>query len=189
MALTLVTPPTGDLLTKGELLDWVRADDQKANAAEVMRLLLAAETSFREHTGKVLRESTWKWTRHLFPGRPFRLPWIPVRSVSLVRYRDQDYAWQTIDAADYQTWENDGGFLYLSPAPAGSWPTVGSEKMEGVEITFVAGIVATGGRPTEDIILAVKNYVARFFGKREPDDFDDNWLAALWLPWDSGEVV
>lgn len=192
MALTLVTPPVGDLLTKGELLNWVRADDILANASEVMRLIQAAESSFREYTGRVLRESTWKWTRSLFPSRPFRIPWMPVRSVSQVRYRDAAGAWQIISASAYQVFEADEGFTYLGTAPATSWPVVESERLEGVEITFVAGMYATtptAVRPDEEILLRLKSYVAQFFNKRMPDDLDEDWLCNLWAPWHNGELI
>jgi uncharacterized phiE125 gp8 family phage protein len=194
MALTLVTPPTGNLLEKQELLDWVRADDIRANAAEVARLVKAAESSFQEYTGRVLRQSTWKWTRSLFSGRPMRLPLVPVRSISLVRYKDAEGDWTTIDAADYQT-RADELFTYLLPAPLLTWPTVGTEYADAVEITFVAGMVATGIRPDEEILVRIKMYVARFFQKRLPDfaifgldAAKDDWLFSLWAPWSTGEM-
>jgi uncharacterized phiE125 gp8 family phage protein len=188
MRLTLITPPTGELLPAQELLDWCRADDLGSNRDEVNRLLQAAETSFNEYTGRALRVGTYKWTRSLFSARPMRLPVMPVLDLTEVRYRNDDGDWTVIDADDYQT-EVDDVFTYLRPAPLAYWPTVQSERADAVEITFTAGMYASGERPDEEIVRRLKNYVAQCFGKRLPDAMDDEWEVALWLPWSTGELV
>lgn len=198
MALTLVTPPVGDLLTKSELLNWVRADDILANANEVMRLIQAAESSFREYTGRVLRESTWTWTRSRFSSQPFRIPWVPVRSVEEISYLDQAGDEQIIDPDDYQAEPDDQDFTYLTPAPNGSWPVVESGRLGGVTITFKAGMYATTPtveRPDEEILTRLKVYVHKFFNQRGAnvkyglDAIDDDWLVDLWAPWHNGELI
>jgi uncharacterized phiE125 gp8 family phage protein len=197
VALTLVTPPSGELIPASELVEWVRGiEGNPQHVAELARLIKAAETSFQEHTGRQLRAATYKLTRYAFPrGRlsGFRLLKPPTRSVTLVRYVDQNGDWQTLDAAGYQTRTSDadGIFTEIWPAPLQFWPITEFGRFDAVEVTFAAGMYAAGERPDEEILRRLKAYVAFFMEHRDQDNPEGaaDWIANLWLPWDSGEVL
>jgi uncharacterized phiE125 gp8 family phage protein len=109
--------------------------DGTALDAEIETWVRTFTKSAEHATGRAIIEQTHRVALDRFP-EAIRLPVLPVRSV-VVKFRDLDGAWQTLDPADYDLDnEDEDTIAYIVPAPGKAWPAtqnrVGSVKVDAV---------------------------------------------------------
>lgn len=109
------------------------ADDTSQDAV-LLRLRDAALANLEHETGRAIRAAT-RVARFDGFGAALRLPWLPVRSVDQVRYRDAGGVWQELD-----TWflDDRGWPVVVLPAASGAFPQTDAHPAS-VEVTAQVG--------------------------------------------------
>ena len=133
----LKTPPTELAVTIEDARANLRVDG--ADLDPLISLWVQGITAMLEHEiGQKVMPQTWLWIDDAFPDA-IRLPH-PVRSVVVVKFRDDAGVEQTLDPADYvmdvqryQSW--------LVPAVGKSWPAT-FDQVNAVSVEVVCGMAA-----------------------------------------------
>jgi uncharacterized phiE125 gp8 family phage protein len=134
---------------------------------ELTRVAVEAVDGPAGKLGRCLLTQTWKLVADEFVN-DFRLPVPPVRSITSVRYIDQNGTWQTLAADRYRLFG--AGSWSAELAPSEGWPTVGGSR-GAIEVTFIAGY----GDEIEDvpapILHGIRLLVAHWYLERQPVTF------------------
>lgn len=168
MALTIDTEPTTEPLTTQEVKDHARIDISDDDTY-IDALVTAARMSAEVFTNRQFITATWKLNLDKFPSGDneiIELPRPPLASITSVKYYDTDGVQQTLtDVTDYQvdTISEPGR---LAPAPSTFWPAVQSEKLNAVEVIYVAGYGAASAVP-QGIKQALLLLVGHWYERRE----------------------
>lgn len=163
----VVTPPTGFVISIGEMEDHIRWDDA-SEAGVILGLIKAATEYVQENSGKQLLTATYDVHWRRFPGcwGELVLPRVPVSSVTSVKYYDTAGTQQTMSSTLYTV--NDGSQHasgYIIPAFNEQWPsTYGHDR--DVTVRFVCGFGDPDDVP-ETFKLQIKMLVAHWFNRRE----------------------
>lgn len=174
---SVVTPPTGDILTIAELHAHLRVDGPQDDL--VIRACLAAAIgeidSPHGWLGRSLLSRTLRLTLDEMPGEAIYLPGPPVSSISAtscgITYRDADNAWQTVATADYTS------DLTAEPAliwPLESWPSDMVGGVDGVRVQYIAGY-STGAVIPQPIRQWLLMRTAELYRDREPSALGTNF--------------
>ncbi len=116
--------------------------------------------------GRALITQTWTMKLDQFPASDeIVIPLPPLASVTHIKYYDTDNVEQTLSSSNYEV------DLFSTPprvvlANDQSWPST-YEKINAVEIVFVAGYGAAGSDIPQNIIHAAKLLVAHMYFNRE----------------------
>lgn len=147
--------------------------------------LIPAATAWAEHlTERALITQTWKLILSAFPADPIRLPFPPLQSVTTVKYYDSANAQQTLSASVYQVDTNsEPGTLQL--AASQSWPAV-YDRVDAVEITFVAGYGANRTAVPPAVRQAILFYISHWYFNRKEVELGN--MAAVEIP-DAGAAL
>lgn len=165
MALTLVTAPSVEPVTRQEAKDFARitttADDTLVDA-----LIVAARRQIEQLTRRVLVTQTWDLTLDAFPdgNEQIEVPLPPLQSVTSISYTDTDGVGQTVPVADYvvDTKSEPGRIV---PAFSKTWPST-RDIVNAVAVRFVAGFGLAVAVP-ESLKTAIKLVVATLYEHRE----------------------
>ena len=165
MPTSLVTPPTTEPLTTEEAKTHLRVDIADDDTY-IDTLIAAARQRVESVTQRQLVTATWKLLCERFPtGRILRLPYPPLASVTHIKYYDAN--------GDQQTWSSDDYQVSIAAEPGKivlgvdiSWPTTQLQKLEAVEVQFVAGYGAASAVPNglKQLILLL---VGHWYENRE----------------------
>lgn len=165
--LDVVTPPTGFVVSVGEMEDHLRWEDA-SEASVILGLIKAATSYVQDISGKQLLTATYdvQWAR--FPGcnGALVLPRVPVSSVTSVKYYDTTGTQQTMSSALYTVQDGSEHFSgYVIPAFNGQWPSTYGHDQD-VTVRFVCGFGTPSDVP-ETFKLQIKLLVAHWFEHRE----------------------
>ena len=165
MSLTVVTPPTEDLLTLTEVRDHLGLGGITDFDAELPAHLAAATALLEAATQRRFLTQTLEWPLDGWPATWIRLPVAPVAidGVVDVVYADASGVLTTMPTADYvvSRW---GPTLSLRPLLGASWPLLDPDAAEPVTITFEAGELAADIDPL--VKLAARFVIANSFRNR-----------------------
>lgn len=131
-------------------------------------LITSARKIVEQYTRRTLVNQTWRLYLDQFPTRnALELPFPPLVSVTHIKYYDADGALQTMPTSKYQTDNRSTpGLIVLSED--GAWPLTEGDKVNAVEIEFIAGYGATGAAVPSPIRLAITHLASHWFENREP---------------------
>jgi uncharacterized phiE125 gp8 family phage protein len=149
----------------GEVKEHLRVTGTDEDA--YIESLIAAAQSHLEHlTGRrfVNTSCTYR-TDELIEG--MELPFANLVSITSIAYYDADDTAQTLSSANYQADTNsEPGRVYLTAS--GEWPTISTNVVNPVTITYVAGYGATAANVPDALKHAIKLLVAHWYENREP---------------------
>jgi len=158
--------PAAEPITADEAKDHVLTTETDQDD-RITALIRAAREYVERISGWQLVTATWRQSFDAFPvsGSILYVPRPPLQSVSQITYYDTLGVQQTLDSALYQVdVEDEPG--RIAEAPAASWPTTESNRLNAVQITFVAGYGAAAAVP-EDWKQAIYLLVGHWFENRE----------------------
>jgi uncharacterized phiE125 gp8 family phage protein len=138
MGLTITTPPTAEPVTLDEAKAHLRVDGT-AEDAYITALIQAARAWVESWTTRQLVQAEYRWQIDRFPHKSqeaLRLPRAPVASVDSIEYVDGGGTTQTF--TDYQAdLAVEPGIIL--PDTNSQWPSVQTDKLNAVTVTFTAG--------------------------------------------------
>lgn len=162
---TVVTQPTTFPITLTEVKAFLgigvadTADDTLLNT-----LIAAATKYFQQATGHQLASATFLQVWDCFPTE-LRLDWMPVASVTWLKYYDVDGTLTTWDSANY--WVSTAAHPpTIIPIYTESWPLTQAGRPESVRVQYVAGYADATGIE-EGIEVALLNLVKHWFSQRD----------------------
>lgn len=163
----LVTDSAVEPITVAEVKAHLRISDQYEDSL-IAGLITAARKSVEQITRRSLINQTWRLYLDDFPADIYiNLPYPPLVSVTHVKYYDQDGQFVTLNTADYQVDDKaTPGSIVLTEL--GNWPTTELDKVNAVEVEFVAGYGASAVNIPGPIKLAITHLVSHWFENREP---------------------
>jgi uncharacterized phiE125 gp8 family phage protein len=163
----LVTDSTVEPVSVSEVKNHLRVTDNSEDAL-LAGLITSARKIVEQFTRRTLVNQTWRLYLDQFPYRStIELPFPPLASVTHIKYYDQDGALQTLPASEYQTDNRSTpGLIVLTEN--GAWPLTEGDKVNAVEIEFIAGYGATAAAVPSPIRLAITHLVSHWFENREP---------------------
>lgn len=153
MALRIVVPPGAEPLTTSEAKAHLRVT-ASTDDVYIDALVVAARQMAEQKLGRALISQTWDLVLDGWPDevRIFGvlerstviIPMGGVTSVTSVKWHNGT-ALQTLSASAYQV-ALAGGYCRIVPAEGYSWPIL-ADRLEAVEIRFVAGYADAGSVP------------------------------------------
>lgn len=129
-------------------------DDDTTHTRHLERAISAAIADAERHTRRAFITQTWRLSLSCFPSQRIYLPRPPLQSVTSITYVDANGTTQTLSSSLYQV-STDGSPGFVEPAFGQSWPSVRSETIEAVKITYVAGF----GDDAENIPAQYQNLI------------------------------
>lgn len=127
--------------------------DDTTHTRHLERAIKAAIADAERHTRRAFITQTWRLSLREFPSRIY-LPRPPLQSVTSITYVDSNGATQTLSSSLYQV-STDSSPGYIEPAFGQSWPSIRSETVDPIKITYVAGF----GSDSENIPDQYKNLI------------------------------
>jgi uncharacterized phiE125 gp8 family phage protein len=163
----LVTDSTVEPVSVSEVKNHLRVTDNSEDAL-IAGLITSARKIVEQFTRRTLINQTWRLYLDQFPYRStIELPFPPLATVTHIKYYDQDGALQTLPTSEYQTDNRSTpGLIVLTEN--GAWPLTEGDKVNAVEIEFIAGYGATAAAVPSPIRLAITHLVSHWFENREP---------------------
>lgn len=169
MSLTLITGPAVEPLTLAEAKQYCRIDGATDDAL-IGSLITSARERLDGHSGilgRALNTQTWRLDLPSFQDT-VKLPLPPLQSVSSVKYYDSDDTLQTVASTVYEVIVNGTSGGCVRRLADQSWPTdLDTDRLEPVQITFVAGYGDSWNDVPEPIRLAVAYLVTHYYDRRE----------------------
>ncbi|MCB1567832.1 MAG: hypothetical protein KDI69_03305 [Xanthomonadales bacterium] len=167
MRISLVTAPSGDVITTDEAKDHVE-EVTAANDTKIAAMVAAAVARLDGRDGilgRALLSQTWDMKLDAFPDEDeISIPLPPLQSVTSISYVDGNGDTQTMSTDDYVVdTATQPGVVAL--AYSKSWPVARSQR-NAVTIRFVAGYGAAGAVPAP-IKHAILLMVGEMFENRE----------------------
>lgn len=164
---TLVTDSAVEPVTVTEIRNHLRLTDTLEDSL-IDALIVSARKVVEQITRRALINQTWRLYLDDFPHQAhIDLPFPPLASVSSVKYYDQDGVLQTLDASIYQT-DNRSAPGKIVLTESGAWPSTELDKVNAVEVEFIAGYGASGAAVPNPIRLAIIHLASHWFENREP---------------------
>jgi uncharacterized phiE125 gp8 family phage protein len=165
VALILVTPPASEPVSLNEMKLHLRVDHSDEDA-----LIQALITAARQHAETVTRRqlvtATWELREDAFPpGLEWMLPLPPLRSVTSIKYLDENGVEHMFSSANYivDTASEPGRIVLKSGS---SWPGGPLYPANAVRVQFTAGYGDAADVP-EPIRAAIKLLVGHLYEHRE----------------------
>ncbi len=172
MRLVQTTPPASEPVTVAEVKLHCRIDISDDDAY-LAGLITAAREMIESRTWRQLCTATWKIVFDDFPhyqsnvldNEVILLPKSPIQSVTSVKYYDPLNVFQTFSPSQYD--------VDLIGEPARIYPSLGfffpvtRERLNAVEIVFVAGYSADGTSVPAGLKTAIMWLVAGWYWNRE----------------------
>lgn len=162
-SLSIVTPPVGMAVTTAEMKEHLRILHNEDDGY-IEGLLRVATEEVEAFTSRALITRTLKVLYGCF-NEQLILPVAPVSSITHLKYYDTNGTQQTVAGADYQYDLNALPVEIIKGKDLGTWPTTESEKLQPIEIQFVAGYASASVVP-ENFKLAMKMIAADLYWNR-----------------------
>lgn len=164
----LKTAATVEPLAYADVARQCRLDGAQ-ETEHVAMLIKATREEAEAYLNRQFITATWELYLSAWPcDRVLELPRAPLQSVTSVEYRDDDGAWQTLSAADYEVQraghQDNPGRIVLSDDV--TWPIV-SDDPDSIRVTFVAGYGATAESVPARAKRAMLHQIAESFERRE----------------------
>ena len=163
--LTVSAAAAGWPVTLPEAKDHLRVD-ATADDALIRRLIGAATTFVETRLGRQLVNATLKLELDEFPANELWLPRPPLSSVSSIKYYDTGNTQQTLASSEYEVDASSEPGRVRPTAASSGWPST-YDRLNAVEILFVAGYGATTETVPEDIRQAILFVVGHWYENRE----------------------
>lgn len=173
--------PEGEPVTLDEAKKQSRITISEDNGY-VTGLIKAAREQIEMHTRRQLLTATYDLFLDKFPSvgdavnpiiyrkinpELIRIPKPPLQEISYIKYYDEAGVLQTLDEEDYQvdTTEEPGRVV---PAPETNWPQTQLDRINAVQIRFVAGFGDEASDVPECYKQAIKFYTDHWYNERAP---------------------
>lgn len=153
--LTIATEPAVEPLNVQEARDYSRVDIT-ADDELIRRQITAGRKLAEQRTRRTFITTTLDLWLPYWPKGDILLPGAPAQSVSFVKYRDQDGAWQTVSSSVYELDETEAPGR-VCRAYGQSWPTVITRR-KAINVRFVAGY----GDDAEDVPAGIREAIAAY---------------------------
>lgn len=151
MKTSLVTGPTGMVLSLDEVKDHLRVDHDESDGL-IQSFIVAAIYQIENITNRKLLTQTWKAYSDRWPSNFFTMPYGTLQSVSSVKYTDEDALQSTMTASEYIVdTVSDPGRIVLGEDE--EWPNDDLYPSNPIEIEFICGY----GPHTIQTITAASN--------------------------------
>ncbi len=137
MTTTRITDATTEALTAAEVKAHARIDTS-ADDSLITRLITAARLECEAELQRSIMPVTWFKALEYFPAWGVELLYPTVTSITHVKYYDGSGNFTTLDSSSYQL-DAYSKPAILAPAPGLLWPTTQLDRMNAVQITYVAG--------------------------------------------------
>jgi len=158
MALRRTTDAASELMTTAVAKDHLKEDlVDTDNDTRIDAYVTAGRQWMEKHTNRAFISQTWTLSLDDFPvGGVFHLSPVPVASITSVKYFDTDGTQQTLVAGtDYQV-DVKSEPARVAVEPAATWPLVETDRLNAVEVIFVAGYGAASTDVPDPLIHANK---------------------------------
>lgn len=163
----LVTDAAVEPVTVAEVKNHLRVTDNQEDSL-IAGLIISARKVVEQITRRALINQTWRLYLDEFPADShIELPFPPLVSVTSVKYYDENTQLQTLSSSLYQT-DNRSTPGRIVLTGGGAWPSTDSDKVNAVEIEFIAGYGAGAAAVPFPIRLAITHLTAHWFEHREP---------------------
>jgi uncharacterized phiE125 gp8 family phage protein len=172
MGLKLVTPPASEPVSLSEAKEHLRITGSDEDAL-ITTFIEAAREYCEEYQNRAYITQTWDLSLDEFPDSPYSLPKPPLKSISSIKYYDQDGTEYEFNASDYLV-DTASVKGRVSLAYGKSWPSVTLQPMNGVIIQFIAGYGDAGSDVPERIRNAIKVLVGQIYENREATDIKEH---------------
>lgn len=171
MALKLITPPSGEILTLAEAKSFLRVDHSDDDAL-IGTLIKAARLRIEGPEGKLnaaFLTQTWDLILDSFPPNEIMLPLHPVQSVDEIVYFDDDGVETTQDPSSYYLDEISKP-QYVIPMSDTTWPSV-LDAANAMRVRFTVGFPWDSGEGIADNVpepvkIAVMQLVLHWYDRR-----------------------
>lgn len=163
MALTLITPPSGLVVSTVEIKSHLNIDSGDFDS--VLEAYIRAATGHIDGDtwfGRALIPQVWDLIYDVFPSGPIEIPLSPLISIDNIHYVNEDGNSVLLDSAEYEV-DKVSQPGWVIPGVDFPWPTT-FDSANAVQIRFTAGY--ENGVP-EDIKQAIKLVVGYWFTQRE----------------------
>lgn len=167
-SLEVSTAPTIDGNSRDDLKAHLRIDTS-AEDGFLDTLLAAARSKLEKDTRRAINTQTLKLYMDKFPnGSWLELPRPPLISVTSITYTDTDgNSGQTYSSSNYQVdAKSTPGMIRLGRSVTG-WPSVLSDTLNAVTITYTAGYGATNASVPADLRHALKLLYGHWYTNRD----------------------
>jgi uncharacterized phiE125 gp8 family phage protein len=161
------TAPSAEPITKAELREHLRLDNDPEEDALLDGIISASTKWAEEFTGQQFIDATWKLYLDRFPSSAcLQLPKPPLTAITSIQYVDTAGTTQTWTSSDYQvTTKSKPGMV--GPINTANWPTTDAGTFDAVTITYTAGYGASGSDVPNDIRQALYLVCGHFYEHRE----------------------
>lgn len=182
--LTTSTQPADDVISLGEMKDFLRVDHDDEDSL-ILSLVMAATEYAQSYTNRQFVNATLKQYLDGFPHDDDRivLPRVPVVSVTSIQYTDEDGDTQTVSSSNYVVSIPDNAWGQITLVDDASWPDDEADQADAVVITFVAGHGSNNTTVPDTAKTAIKMLAADMYEHREANTetkLNQN-SAVMWL--------
>lgn len=165
----LVTPPAADILSLGEIKQHLKIfhNDEDDFLTRILKSVTARLDGYHGEFHRCLINQTWKIQLEQWCF-PLRLPFVPVVSISSVKYWDNatPSVQQTWAAANYTLHEDVlGAFLQIKYNV--SPPNLYVQRIDAIDVEFVSGYGAAATAIPEPIREAALLWIGDSYENRE----------------------
>lgn len=182
--------PTTYPVTLEEAKDHVGATGYEDDDKKIENMIAAATAMLDGYDGilgRALMTQTWKVTFPDWSYDALRLPLVPVQSVSSVKYYDSDNVLQTFAPSGNWALYQDALSPFVSILSGVSWPTGLYNRLDAIEVTFVAGYGTKPDDVPAPIRSAILLIVGHLFENREQVTIGN--MQATELPWGVPQLI
>ena len=169
MALRRTTDATTELMTTEQAKLHLKEDLVDAdNDTYIDGLVKAARQWMELHTNRAFVTQTWTLSLDAWPDSGiFSLTPVPVISVTSVKYYDTDGVQQTlVSGTDYQV-DVASEPARVALEPTATWPPIETDRLNAVEVIFVAGYGAAAANVEVPLIHVNKLILAHLYAHPE----------------------
>lgn len=148
--------------------------DDTSQDLKIIRKVMEAADQVERDSRRVLMTQTWQLFMDEFPCGPIELRKVPVQSVTFIKYYDGGTL-NTLSSSVYQT-DLVSEPCRILPIYGEIWPSVDCDKLNAVQVEFVAGYTAQASVP--HVAKAAVLYALRrsYYGC---GDLGDNYWALI----------
>lgn len=169
-ALRRTTDATVEPWTAAEIKRHLHGVAESELDADIEQKITECRQAAEVFLNRSLITQTWQLNLDDFPaadGGLIRLRKAPVSSLSSVKYYDADGVQQTlVSGTDYQV-EYASEPARLMPEPGTTWPSVETDRLNAVEVIYVAGYGAAATDVPGPIRRAIALMVGHYYEHRE----------------------
>lgn len=140
-----ITDATSEAITADEVKLHARIGGS-ADDGIITRLITSARHEAEAELQRSIMPTTWEKRLGAFTSHGIPLLYGVVTAITHVKYYDGSGTLITMNSADYQT-DMDGRPAMIAPAPGLLWPSTELERLNAVQIRYVAGYANAGAVP------------------------------------------